>query len=234
MSVLRLTAVSLASLLFLMQNAVAGPPPVPFVSVYDVSSGGLTIGQMTRRFQINAAGDYEFTSHFTTTGLAGAFKHVAIEESSTGRFVQDRFHPGEYRYRKENGRKRQTIVIHFNWPLGRAEGTTDTKSWSAPLSGDELDKLSYQLALASDLREHKTALEYRVPDNGKVDTFPIRIVGEETLTEEKSERKLVRVEYLRRDTRRTTLWCDPARAYLPVKIEYREKDGSLSVALLRR
>ena len=115
MSVLRLTAVSLASLLFLMQNAVAGPPPVPFVSVYDVSSSGLTIGQMTRRFQINAAGDYELTSHFTTTGLAGAFKRVAIEESSTGRFVQDRFHPGEYRYRKENGRKRQTIVIHFNW-----------------------------------------------------------------------------------------------------------------------
>ncbi len=91
MSVLRLTAVSLASLLFLMQNAVAGPPPVPFVSVYDVSSSGLTIGQMTRRFQINAAGDYELTSHFTTTGLAGAFKRVAIEESSTGRFVPDRF-----------------------------------------------------------------------------------------------------------------------------------------------
>lgn len=234
MSVLRLTAVSLAALLFLMQHAAAGAPPAAFDSVYDVSSGGLTVGEMTRRFQINAAGDYEFTSHFTTTGLAGAFKHVAIEESSTGRFIHNRFHPSEYRYRKENGYKQQTTVVHFNWPLGKAEGTNDTKSWSTPLSGDELDKLSYQLALASDLRERKTTLEYRVPDNGKVDTFPIRIVGEESLIGDTMGRKVVRVEYLRRDTRRTTLWCDPERAYLPVKIEYREKDGSLSVALLRR
>jgi len=234
MSVLRLTAVSLATLVFLMRHAVAGAPPSPFDSVYDVSSGGLTIGEMTRRFHINAAGDYEFTSHFTTTGLAGAFKHVLIEESSTGRFIQDRFQPSDYRYRKENGHKRQTIVIHFNWPLGKAEGTNEAKSWSAPLSGNELDKLSYQLALASDLGEHKPTLEYRVPDNGKIDTFPIRILGEEPLSGDKSVGKVVRVEYLRRDTRRTTLWCDPERGYLPVKIEYREKDGSLSVALLRR
>ena len=55
MSVLRLTAVSLATLVFLMRHAVAGAPPTSFDSVYDVSSGGLTIGEMTRRFHINAA-----------------------------------------------------------------------------------------------------------------------------------------------------------------------------------
>jgi hypothetical protein len=41
------------------------------------------------------------------------------------------------------------------------------------------------------------------------------------------------VAYSREDGRRTVLWCAGELGYLPVRIEYTEKDGAVTTATLR-
>ena len=214
--------------------ALAGASIAPFEARYAVSSKGFKVGVMIRKLEITTGRTYRFTADFETTGLAGALKRVVISESSTGEILGNKFRPRQYRYRKESGKKIEESGADFDWAQAVATGFKGGQRWRLPLTGDELDKVVYQLALAADLLAGAELLDYTVPDAGKRQRFSVKRVGEEVISLAAGEVSTLRVEYRRRDGRRTTLWCDPARDYLPVQIEYREKDGSVLRATLSR
>lgn len=203
-----------------------------FEAVYSVSTKGFDVGVMTRRLQIQSGQRYRFETDFRTTGLAGALRRVVVTESSIGLLTGDRFRPERYRYRKESGKKISESGTDFDWGQGLASGFTGTRRWELPLRGAELDKVVYQLALAADLQANVADLRYAVPDGGKRQELLVKRVREETLVLPLGEVSTIRVEHRRRDGRSTSLWCDPARGYMPVQIEYREKDGSVTLARL--
>ncbi len=228
----RLTATLALCLWLVAGTSLASPPLRSFSSRYTVSAGGLPMGVMTRELKLATDGGYRFTSHFATSGLAAALKPLAIDESSRGVVDEGRFVPHEYRYTRSSGRKKKETSTKFEWSSLQAIGNTDGRDWQVTLKGGELDQLVYQLALAGDLSSKVTELRYSVPEGGKLQDYPLTQRGTETIESGGKSISTLRVEYLRKDKRRTTLWCDPAQDFLPVQIEYREKDGSLSVARL--
>lgn len=206
----------------------------PFEARYAVSAKGLKLGEMTRKLEISPGQTYRFTADFKTTGLAGAFKRVVIRESSTGEILGRTIRPRQYRYRKESGKKIEESGTDFDWTQKLATGFKGEQHWQLPLSGDEFDKVTYQLALAADLLAGTTVLDYNVPDAGKRQRFSVKREGTEVIALATGKVSTLRVAYRRRDGRSTLLWCDPARAFLPVQIEYREKDGGVTRATLDR
>lgn len=213
-------------------SAAGGTLPAPFDAVYTVTAQGFKVGIMRRTLTLEAQNHYRLSASFETTGLAAALKRVTVTESSSGLVQQGRLRPVSYRYRRESGKKIQNAGVDFDWSQNLASGYNGERHWELPLTGPELDKLTYQLALAVDLQAQSETLQYSVPDGGKRQTFALTLIGKAQLSLDSGTVDTLRVEHQRKDQRRTTLWCDPKRGYFPVQIEYREKDGSIMRASL--
>jgi len=205
---------------------------VPFDAVYAVTAQGFKVGSMRRTLRFDGEHRYRFTATFETTGLAAALKRVAVTESSSGVVEQGILRPVRYRYLRQSGKKVQASGVDFDWSQNLARGNNGDRRWQLPLTGAELDKLTYQLALAADLQAKVPTLKYVVPDGGKRQTFALTLTGAAQVSLDSGSVDTLRVEHRRKDQRQTTLWCDPARGFVPVQIEYREKDGSLIRARL--
>lgn len=215
-----------------LASAAAPALLAPFDAVYTVTAQGFQVGIMRRTLRLEGANHYHLSATFETTGLAAALKRVLVTESSRGLVQDGRLRPVTYDYRKESGKKIQRTGVDFDWSQNLASGYNGERRWQLPLTGTEQDKLTYQLALAADLLAQKETLAYLVPDGGKRQTFALALVGKSRITLDTGSVDTLQVEHRRKDQRRTTLWCDPQRAYFPVQIEYREKDGSITRARL--
>ena len=136
---------------------------------------------------------------------------------------------------KVSGRKRRESTVDFQRAKGQIMQQHKGVTYETPLMAATLDKLSYQLALMRDLEAGTRQLDYQVADDGKVKDYRLIVEGAESVSLADGEVSTLRVVYAREGSgRRTTLWCAPSLGNLPVKIEYRERDGGRLVALLRR
>lgn len=225
----------LLALVCLPLMATATTPLVPFVSVYEVKLRGVTVAKLTRELSLPAPGEYRFVSHLESTGLAGLLHKTATTEQSEGALDSSGLHPTRYVENKVSGRKRRESTVEFQRAESRIVQQHKGVTYETLLAAATLDKLSYQLALMRDLEAATRQLDYRVADDGKVKDYRLVVEGPESVTLADGEVSTLRVVYAREGSgRRTTLWCAPALGNLPVKIEYRERDGGRLVALLRR
>ena len=87
------------------------------------------------------------------------------------------------------------------------------------------DKLVYQLSIMYDLLNGKKDLEYKIADGGKLKDYSFEIQGEEVLNTDLGKIKTLRIQRIG-DRRDTTVWCAPKFAYLPVRLEQQDTDGS--------
>jgi len=214
--------------------AAGGTAPDPFVAVYQVRTGGLEVGTMTRRFQIDAGGHYRFESTVESTGLLAMLKPLRIEETSQGTWTADGLRPARYEYLRRSGKKRKQSRIDFDWAASRAVATVKDIAVDFELPAGTIDKLSYQLALMQDLAASREGLGYRVADLGKTKDYVLERRAQEQVKAAGQSYVTVPVEYARDDGRRTVLWCAQTLGFLPVRIEYKEKDGALTTATLTR
>jgi len=210
------------------------PAPSPFVAVYEVRTGGIGVGTMTRRFQIDAGSNYRFESVVESTGLVAMLKPLRIEESSAGSWSPDGPRPARYAYARRSGKKLKQSIIEFGWSGARAVSTINDTPVDFELPEGTIDKLSYQLVLMQDLASARTTLNYRVADVGKTKDYVLTQRPREQVKAGGQVYATVPVEYARDDGRRTVLWCAEVLGYLPVRIEYREKDGETTLATLTR
>lgn len=208
--------------------------PAPFTAVYEVRTGGLEVGTMTRRFQIDAGGLYRFESTVESTGLVAMLRPLRIEETSQGTWTPEGLRPARYEYLRRSGRKRKQSAIDFDWSGSRAVATVKDKPVDFDLPAGTIDKLSYQLALMQDLAADREGLAYRIADIGKTKDYVLARRTEEEVRAAGQVYATVPVEYARDDGRRTVLWCAKALGFLPVRIEYKEKDGAITTATLTR
>lgn len=224
--------------LFLVTLLAAMPAnatlPEPFTAWYDLNAKGFTIGTMERRFELGNDGRYHFRSESRTTGFAALIRNDRVLEESTWTLENNRIRPIEYVYRQTGGKTR-TIKVHFDWKQGRiADQEDDSIRYMAIVPG-VLDKLAYQLGLMWDLRQGARRFEYRIADDGKIKTYHFVRLGEETVTAPLGQFQAIKLEYHKADSaRKTTMWCAPALGYLPVRMDYREKDGTVFSALLKK
>ncbi len=206
--------------------------PAPFDVVYQVKTGGVAVGKMSRRFEIDALDSYRFTSIIEAEGLVALLKPTRIEESSTGIWRDGRAVAERYAYEKKSGKKRKETVIAFDWAQGQAQASINGTHVNSAVTAGTLDKLNYQLAVMRDLAAGTQTLAYRVADVGESKDYALEQRPTEQVKVGGKTYDTVPVTYSRTDGRRTVLWCAAVLGYLPVKIEYTEKDGAVTRALL--
>ena len=125
------------------------------------------------------------------------------------------------------------MPVSFDWAARRISTTAQGRHWDTEAAPGTLDKLVYQLALMRDLARNETSLVYSIADGGRLKSYAITRLGEETIEIARAMVSTIKVSYVRADTqRRTTLWCAPAYGYVPVRIEYRDDDGQVTTATL--
>ena len=177
---------------------------------------------------------YQYRSETKTVGLVSIFKKVHIVESSNlavrGRLLQ----PLNYSYKRSGDRKKRDVTIEFNRETGKIKHTINGDSWRLPLEPAVMDKLLYQLAIMHDLQNGRIPESYRIADGGGIKTYRFEKLGEEVVeTPLGSFNTIKMLRHKPGSSRRSVFWCAPDLAFLQVKVEHTEKDGSTTVAVLK-
>ncbi|MBI2799408.1 MAG: DUF3108 domain-containing protein [Gammaproteobacteria bacterium] len=216
-------------------GALGAAPLAAFTATYSVRAGGLKVGEMTRALSLYEPAQYRFETTIESSGLLKLVRHESIQESSSGDLLGDEIRPRHYVYRRSSKSRQRETEIAFDWDKHRITTIVQGQRWEMDAMAGTLDKLVYQLVLMRDLINDKAPLVYTVADGGKLKSYEITRLGEESVEFDGAPVRTIKVAYLRQDSqRRTTLWCAPAQGYLPIQIEYREDDGGITTARLTK
>ncbi len=225
---------SLAGMMLLLAVAVAvsaSDGPTPFVAVYDLSQGSLAFGTMERRFELKADGAYRFLSRMKTSGVVALVRSDKITESSAGQWRDGRFVPASYSYHNSHGDKH--FALRFDYPAGQVLRSDQANGWSAAMPDAVLDKLVYQMQMMVDLAAAPASLRYKIADKNKLKDYLFDNRGREEIETDVGRYQAIRLERGASGADRSTVvWCAEELEWLPVKVEYHEKDGSVTTALL--
>jgi len=211
--------------------ASAWPPQ--FTADYSLYSRGVKVAEMHRVMETGADGNHVFRSSTRTTGLFALVRKDHIEEESRWQVVDGSPRSIAYTYTR-SGHKKRNVAVRFDWDTRRITNTLNGESWRMPAVPQVVDKLLYQFALMTDLRAGENDLNYTVADEGKIKVYEIEPLGEETIKTSLGEFRSMKFRHQKLgDDRITTLWCAPQFQYLPVQVEYQEKDGSKVLVVLK-
>lgn len=224
--------VALAAALLASGAPAASALPERFEARYALRAKGFEIGVTRWSLAPLEGGRFEYRSHSEAVGMAKLLRDERIFERSVWRFVDGSLRPLRYDYSRSGGKRERDVKVRFDWKRGEVVSTVNGESRRAPLAPGTLDKLVYQLALMRDLADGMREARYTVADGSKVKTYRLRVLRTERLDTVLGALDTVVVERSREDDERETLvWCAPALRYLPVRVEHREKDGTLYLDL---
>jgi len=211
-----------------------GASPEPFTATYNLRIGSLNVGTLERRLMSEDNGRYIYRSETKATGLLALFRDERILEQSVWKLEGEQIRPLEYTYRHKGSKKNRDATIHFDWKNGKIESHKGENQWKMAIERHVLDKLLYQWVAMRDLERDKglKQVEYKVADGGKIKTYRFTPIGKETLTTPMGRFEALKFQRLRDadDKRETTLWCAPALRYLPIRVDNKEKDGTVITA----
>jgi hypothetical protein len=225
---------NIACLLLALMATSAYASPKQFTADYTLSTMGLEIGEARRTLRADGDDRFVFESLSIPKGIATWFISDRLLERSVWQDVNGQVRPQEYLYRRSGGRKNKLIEMSFDWKDHVVQGLDGNRHWHMDLPEGTLDKLSFQLALMQDLKQGKRKLSYRIADKGEVIIYNVRILGNEGVKTPLGTFKTIKVQQVRKSNERgLTLWAAPSLDFMPVKIEYKEKDGQVYRSLLR-
>ncbi len=208
--------------------------PALFEADYSIRIKGAQIAKMTRRFSQKGDGEYQYHSETNTTGLVSLFRKDHIIETSNWQLQAHKLVPMDYYYDHSGGKKDRKVSISFDWENNLITNSIDGSSWKMPTSPNIMDKLLYQLAIMYDLKAGKKSLQYTIADGGKTKIYNFEYIGEETIGTPLGKLKTVKLQRHKPNSRRkSTLWCAKDLEYLPIKVENIERDGKITVALIK-
>jgi len=204
-----------------------------FSARFTLESSGTVIGSTLWSLTAIDGSRLVYQSESTATGIFRLLRDDHIVERSEWRMQGDALRPYGYRYDRTGKKRRKRIEVAFDWRQGSARNTYKGKTWTMRVPTEAMDKLGYVLAMMYDLGTGKRELEYRIADGGKLKTYRLKAIGEEDIRTRIGSLNTLKVLRVRDDKRRrTTFWCAPRLRFLPVKVEHREKDGSVITLLI--
>lgn len=221
-------------LFFCLSHAATAADIPDFSANYQIELNGIQAGELKRSLTSEANGLRRFQSVSRAKGVFSFFKPDIIKETSVWKLDQGRVTPQQYRYQRSGGKKEKMLSMQFDWAQKQVKIDDKKHPWTLDLETGALDKLVYQISLMRDLARGIKQVDYRIADGGRLKTYKIRVLGEETISTPMGEINTVKLTRERDhdSDRETTLWCAPALDYLPVKLEHVEDDATFT-ALLR-
>lgn len=199
-----------------------------FSAKFSLKARGTVIGKTEWSLTTNDANELIYESESKAAGLAALFTNDHIVERSVWRRKPQGLLPHAYKYDRSGGEKEKKIAVAFDWDRGLALNTAKGETWSMPVPEGTLDKLGYVIVMMHDLNTGKRELQYQIADGGKLKLYRFKAIGEESLKTPFGILPTVIMRRIRDDNKReTTYWCATQLRYLPIKVEHREKDGSV-------
>lgn len=220
-----------------MLLAVVAPPtscafPDRFSAEYLLKAQGSTVGESRWELAAGEDGLYVYQKRSASAGLLSLFRKQTVTERSEWRYRDGEMRPHAYSYKRTGRKKNRDVQIRFDWEKRTVQTTVNGEPWQMPLPDGTLDKLIYSLAMMRDLAQGERNLQYTVADGGTLKTYYIEPMGEEQIETELGSMRTVKLRRFRdKKKRETILWCAPALSFLPVRMEHREKDGTLELLI---
>ena len=198
-----------------------------FAAKFSLKAHGTVIGKTEWSLTTNDANELIYKSESKAAGIAALITNDHIVERSVWRREPQGLLPHTYKYDRSGGKREKRVAVAFDWKNGLARNTAKGETWSMPVPEGTLDKLGYVIVMMHDLNTGKRDLQYQIADGGKLKLYRFKAIGEESLKTPFGVLSTVIMRRIRDDKRETTYWCATQYRYLPIKVEHREKDGSV-------
>ena len=223
--------------------------PAGFSAAYKVTRNlfdrDLTLASAALQLERGSNGRYRYTSQLNPVRLVALIYGERLTEVSRGSITPTGVMPDLYEMRLEGRRPRAGSLV-FDRASGEIVQTFKQNQVRQRVpEGKTLDRLSMQLALASDLAAGERDMQYLMADQNRLRVYRFEVTGEERLRTRVGEFDTLKVELTGRlrvedaegmdvdevetvddfgDENRTAFWFAPELDYLPVRIQHVDDD----------
>jgi len=216
-------------LTFLVLLVLAGPlaaaqPPQKVQIDYAVTSGSMQLGE-GHDFLEHDGKKYSVVSETKTVGVAALLYKLNIRRESRGSLTTSGLRPLQY---EENNSRKPRRAAEFDWDARKLKLTDGDRIETLPLSANTFDPTSLPYAFAF-AQSNEESVKVFVADGKRLADYEYRIVGKETLQTPLGELETLHFQKVREadDKRGLEFWLSVDRYFLPVKIRYVEKNGTV-------
>ncbi len=222
-------AACVAALLCAFSAAQANDTVPTYTAHYDVEYRGRRIGDSVHTLEQQGE-TYRFTSVTQARGIARLLRRRPLVEES--RFELQDGMPRPLEFSLEDGTRRgeDNLTIDFDWTSGVAQVATEDGRLELPLEPGVHDRATLQLALMLELEAAAApSASHPLIDDTSIKVYDYELAGEETLDTAAGTYETIKIVQRREDSSRYTLiWFAPDLRYLPVRIEQRREDETLT------
>lgn len=216
--------VTLLVLLLLAGPLAAAQPPQKVQIDFAVTSGSMQLGE-GHDFLEHDGRKYSVVSETKTVGVAALFYKINIRRESRGSLTASGMRPLRF---EENNSRKPRRAADFDWDAGQVKLTDGEKIETVPLSANTFDPTSLPYAFAF-AQSNQESMKVFVADGRRLTDYEYRIIGKETLKTPLGELETLHFQKVREadDKRGLEFWLSVDRHFLPVKIRYVEKNGTM-------
>ena len=249
--VLRTLSCALA-LVMPMVSGLAAALPADFTAGYEVNREILDRLLKLGDAQLSLThtdSSYRYDSRTRPIRVIALFYGDEVIETSDGRLFGDLIRPDRYDFVLK-GRGAHSDYILFQWGRGEVEQHFKDETVRQRVPQEMFDRLSLQLAIMSDLARGARVMQYLVADRNRIYAYHFEVTGSEHINTPLGDFETVKVELTGQqrianpeslrddaianmniprngsDDRRTVFWCAPALDFIPVQVEYTDRDQS--------
>lgn len=214
----------LLALLLIPGPAAAAQPPQKVQVDFSVTSGSMQLGE-GHDFLEHDGKKYSVTSETKTVGVAAFFYKLNIRRESRGSLTASGLRPLQF---EENNSRKPRRAADFDWDAGTVRLTDGDKIETVPLSANTFDPASLPYAFAF-AQSNQESMKVFVADGRRLADYEYRIIGKEKLKTPLGEMETLHFQKVREadDKRGLEFWLSVDRHFLPVKIRYVEKNGTV-------
>lgn len=209
----------------------ASHPPLPKHAQlrFDIRKGvdGFRLGEVTHQLDI-LDGRYTIESTMQTSGLARLFKSYNLNQSSNGTVSAAGLRPDNFIEEKNDSGNAHNLTALFDWEANTLRFSEGGESALVEHAQDALSIL-YQL---SQLPLRVEIVPVTISNGKKLENYTLEVATNETLSTALGELHTVRLRKMRAPGETgLEIWLAREYRLLPVKIQYREPDGSVAASI---
>jgi hypothetical protein len=214
----------LIALLQIAVPAAAAQPPQKVQIDYAVTSGSIQLGEGHDTLEHDGK-KYSVISETKTVGVAALFYKLNVRRESSGLLMASGLRP--LRFEENNSRKPRRSA-DFDWAAAQVKLTDGDNVQIVPLSANTFDTTSLPYAFAF-AQSNQVSMNLSVADGRRVADYEYRIIGRETLKTPIGDMETLHFQKVQEadDKRGLEFWLSVDRHFLPVKIRYVEKNGTV-------
>ncbi|WP_196138274.1 DUF3108 domain-containing protein [Aliikangiella sp. G2MR2-5] len=190
-------------------------------AVYSVNSDGKELGKATRTLtEVNNIWKLQIQSKLSKWMLTLRSNEFTEFVPANSLIKTRKF----YTSSKVTFKSPRVIEQSFDWQARKETGKRDKQQWELSFECKIYDRMSHLIQLRADLLNGTENLLYNVSYKGRHKLYQYQISGQETLKSNLGNLETIRIDRIKGDESRFSLWLSPELNYLPVQIAQVEQD----------